>query len=184
MDVVNTETLGETARAKPKGANMELKLVPVKPENKDTLTNLYQFYEYDFSKYTNREVNRNGKYEINLDFYWEGDERWNPFFIEVEGSIVGFLVVLFENMDVDPDPTHIIYDFMILQKYRRAGIGRKAAIIAFNMYKANWLVSQMEENITAISFWRSVINEFKEGNYTERYREERKKYIQEFTTKI
>lgn len=48
---------------------MELKLVPVKPENKDTLTNLYQFYEYDFSKYTNRDVNRNGKYEINLDFF-------------------------------------------------------------------------------------------------------------------
>ncbi len=93
---------------------------------------------------------------------------------------LGFLVVLFENMDIDPDPTHVIYDFMILQKYRRAGVGRKAAIMAFNMYKA----SQMEENITAISFWRSVINEFKEGNYTERYREERKKYIQEFTTKI
>ncbi|MDN4086238.1 GNAT family N-acetyltransferase [Paenibacillus polymyxa] len=163
---------------------MELKLVPVSPEDKSTLINLYELYEYDFSKYTGRDVDRNGKFEVNIDYYWEGDERWNPFFIEVADTIVGFIVVLFENMDTDPDPTHVIYDFMILQKYRRSGMGRKAAIMAFNMYKANWLVSQMAENITAITFWRSVINEFKKGNYTERYREERKKYIQEFTTKI
>lgn len=57
---------------------------------------------------------------------WEGDKRWNPDFIELSGIIVGFLVVLFENLDTDPYPTHVIYDFMILQKYRRTGIGQCA----------------------------------------------------------
>ncbi len=60
---------------------MEIKLVSVGLEQKDTLINLYQLYEYDFSKYTNRDVHMNGRYEINLDFYWEGDGRWNPFFL-------------------------------------------------------------------------------------------------------
>lgn len=163
---------------------MEPLLVPVRPEDKETLINLYQFYEYDFSNYTNREINKNGKFDMNLDFLWEGDRRWNPFFIQAEGAIAGFVVVLFENMDIDPDPTHVIYDFMILQKYRRSGVGRKAAIQAFNRYKANWLVTQMDNNLPAISFWRSVIDAFTEGNFTEKYNGERKKYVQQFSTKI
>ncbi|AIQ14310.1 GNAT family N-acetyltransferase [Paenibacillus durus] len=162
---------------------MEIKLVPVRPEDKGTLINLYQLYEHDFSRFTNRDIDKNGRYEVNIDFYWEGDERWNPFYIEVSGTIAGFLVVLFENMDIDPDPTHVIYDFMILQKYRRTGIGRAAAIKAFKMYNADWAVTQMENNTPAISFWRNVIKSFKEDNFTERYRPERKKYIQELSTK-
>lgn len=164
-------------------AIMELRLVPVNPEYKSILINLYELYEYDFSKYTGRDVDGNGRFEVNIDYYWEGDERWNPFFIEVAGKIVGFLVVLFENMDTDPDPTHVIYDFMILQKYRRSGIGRKAAIEAFKMYKANWKVGQMENNHPARSFWMSVIEDFKGTNYIERYVPDRKKYIQEFSTR-
>lgn len=57
---------------------------------------------------------------------WEGDKRWNPDFIELSGIIIGFLVVLFEDLDTDPEPTHLIYDFMILQKDRRNGIGQCA----------------------------------------------------------
>ncbi len=162
---------------------MELKLVRVNSEDKSILINLYELYEYDFSKYTGRDIDRNGKFEVNIDYYWEGDERWNPFFIEVAGIIVGFIVVLFENMDTDPDPTHVIYDFMVLQKYRRSGIGRKAALEAFKMYKANWKISQMESNLPARTFWRSVIEGFKGTNYTEHYVQDRKKYIQEFSTR-
>lgn len=43
------------------------------------------------------------------------------------------MVVLFDNYDVDPDPTHVIYDFLILKKYRRTGLGREAALQAFNL---------------------------------------------------
>jgi len=162
---------------------MEITLVPVEVENKETLINLYQLYDYDFSKYTNQDVGINGKYEVDIDFYWEGDGRWNPFLIKVSDAIAGFVIVLLENMDIDSDPIHVIYDFMILQKYRRTGIGRAAAIEAFKMYEANWAVSQMENNTPALSFWRSVIKEFKESHFTEIYRPERKKYIQEFSTR-
>lgn len=164
---------------------MTIKLVPVSPDKKDMLINLYQLYEYDFSKYTHQDIDtNNGRYDVNIDFYWEGDGRWNPFFIEVDGFIAGFLVILFENMDIDPDPTHVIYDFMILQKYRRKGIGRTGAIKAFNMYKAPWAVSQMDTNLPAIAFWRSVIQELKGDNFSESYNADRKKYIQKFSTRI
>ncbi|WP_456290025.1 GNAT family N-acetyltransferase [Paenibacillus sp. AK002] len=184
---MNTGTLDETARSKTKriirGDLMGIKLNPVTYKEKNTLSNLYQFYEYDFSLYTNREINKNGRFEVNIDYFWEGDNRWNPYFIEMSGTIVGFLVVLFENLDIDPDPTHVIYDFMILQKYRRNGIGYSAARKAFELFNANWKIAQMENNTPAISFWRKVISEFTNNNYTERFWAERKKYIQEFSTK-
>lgn len=162
---------------------MEINFVSIKQEDKDTLFNLYQLYEYDFSKYTNQDVNKNGRYALEIDFLWEGDDRWRPYFIKVSEKIVGFLVILFEDMDIDPDPTHVIYDFLILQKYRRMGIGKAAAIKAFGMFNANWKVSQMENNDSAISFWRKVIKGYTGDNFFERYIPERKKYIQEFSTK-
>lgn len=61
---------------------MNIELIPVKVENKQTLINLYQLYEYDFSKYTHLDVNVDGRFEVNIDYYWEGDERWQPFFIK------------------------------------------------------------------------------------------------------
>jgi len=162
---------------------MDIKLVPVTIEEKNVLSNLYQFYQYDFSLYTNQEVNKEGRFEVNIDYFWEGDKRWNPFFITMAGTIVGFLVVLFENLDTDPEPTHVIYDFMILQKYRRNKIGCCAAKKAFELYNADWKVVQMENNTPAISFWRKVIRDMTNDNYKESYREDVKKYIQEFSTK-
>lgn len=135
-----------------KGDVMEIELIPVSVQEKETLSNMYQFYFYDFSQYTNQNLNDDGRYGVNIDFYWEGDPRWNPYFIVSSGAILGFLVVLFENLDTDPDPTHVIYDFMILKKYRRNGIGRTAAKQAFGLFNANWKVAQMESNTTAISF--------------------------------
>ncbi|WP_235857679.1 GNAT family N-acetyltransferase [Paenibacillus albiflavus] len=99
-------------------------------------------------------INKEGLFEVNIDYFWEGDKRWNPYLIKLSGTIVGFLVVLFENLDTDPDPTHVIYDFMILQKYRRNGIGCCAAKMAFELFNADWKVVQMEINTSAISFWR------------------------------
>ncbi|MGN7489979.1 hypothetical protein ACTHPF_02350 [Paenibacillus sp. SAF-054] len=96
---------------------MDLKLVPVTPTVKNKLSNLYQFYSYDFSPYTNEDVNTEGTFGINIDFFWEGDDRWKPYFIEQAGAVVGFLVVLLENLDIDPDPTHVLfYDSPKVQK--------------------------------------------------------------------
>ena len=104
-------------------------------------------------------------------------------FIEASGILVGFTVILHENMDTDPDPTHVIYDFMIIKKFRRRGIGHQAAIKALNMYKANWKIAQMQVNTPAISFWRKAVKQYTKDNYTEVVREDSKKYVQTFCTK-
>ncbi|WP_201000925.1 GNAT family N-acetyltransferase [Paenibacillus glycanilyticus] len=160
-----------------------VQLIPVKEDNKEVLRHLYQLYHYDFSAYTEEDVNSSGLYEFNIEHYWR-DSRWNPYLIYDENRIVGFLVVLFENYDVDPDPTHVIYDFMILRKYRRKGYGREAAVTAFNLHRANWKVVQMSSNEPAIQFWRDVVREYTSDRYTEVFRQDLDKWIQSFSTKV
>jgi predicted acetyltransferase len=155
---------------------MEINLVPVKPEEKSALANLYQLYYYDFSEFTNQDINIDGRYDVNIDFFWEGDHRWKPYLIEVSGRLVGFIIVLLENLDLDPDP-------MIIKKFRRNGIGYAAAIKAFELYKGNWKIAQMETNTPALSFWRKVIKDFTKNNFTESFKDDVKKYVQAFSTK-
>ncbi|MDR9856491.1 GNAT family N-acetyltransferase [Paenibacillus sp. VCA1] len=166
-----------------KEKSMEVELRPVAYAEKPLLSNLYQFYHYDFSPYTEEDLNEDGRFEANIDYFWQGDPRWNPYFIMLSGKIAGFLVVLFENLDTDPDPTHVIYDLMVLPKFRRTGVGSAAAQKAFALFKANWAVAQMENNTAAISFWRKAIGEFTNHSYRETYRKDIKKYIQRFSTK-
>ncbi len=146
---------------------MEIRLRPVELSHKEILFNLYQFYLYDFSRISEEDLGFDGRFEIKLDHYWE-DSRWNPFFIYYEGRIIGFLIILFENYDTDPDPTHVIYDFLILSKYRRKGFGKLAAFQAFNLYQAKW---------------KDVVNQYTVGQYTEVFREDLNKYVQSFTNK-
>jgi predicted acetyltransferase len=159
-----------------------VQLTPISEDRKEVLHHFYQFYHYDFSQFTDEDINSFGSYEISLEHYWQ-DPRWNPFFIYYADKIVGFLVVLFENYDVDPNPTHVIYDFMVLRKFRRNGIGREAAVRAFDLYKANWKVAQLSSNEPAILFWRDVIRGYTDDNYTELFRQDLNKYIQTFSTK-
>jgi predicted acetyltransferase len=161
---------------------MELELVPVLEEDKNVLYYLYQFYEYDFTQYTEKDLNNFGRFDVSLEHYWQ-DPRWNPFIICYLGQIVGFVVVLFEDYDVDPDPTHVIYDFFIIRKYRRKGLGKLAAIKAFDLYKANWKTAQMSNNEPAIFFWRKVVSQYTSGSFNELHRQDIGKYVQSFSTK-
>ncbi|MNI53146.1 Acetyltransferase (GNAT) family protein [compost metagenome] len=115
-----------------------------------------------------------------MDHYWE-DPRWNPYLICHKERIIGFLVILLENYDTDPDPTHVIYDFLILNKYRRKGLGRLAAVKALNLYQANWKIVQMKVNQPAIHFWRDVLSQYTAGKYSEVFREDLNKYVQSFS---
>lgn len=161
---------------------MPIDLVPIGKEEKQVLYNLYQYYEHEFSPYTNMDIGLDGRFSINLEHYWE-DPRWNPFLICYDKKIAGFLIILFDNNDTDPDPIHVIYDFLILRKYRRKGIGKSAAVQAFNLYKAVWKVVQISENRPAQHFWRDVVNDYTAGQYTEIFREDINKYVQTFNNR-
>ena len=162
---------------------MQIKLERIGPERKELLYALYQFYEYEFSLYTDTDLEEKGRFAVDLEHFWT-DLRWNPYLIRYGDKIAGFLIVLFENYDTDPDPTHVIYDFLILPKYRRKGVGRAAAGQAFEKYRANWKVVQMSANLPALEFWRKTVQAYTAGQYAEVYRQDLDKYVQTFTNRM
>jgi predicted acetyltransferase len=118
--------------------------------DKDVLRRLLEFYRYDFSVLDGRDVDEHGIYGYRyLDHYWT-DERRHPFLFRVDGSWAGFALV-------HEGPPHEIREFFVLRKYRRSGIGSRAARELFSLFPGEWSIHELHGNEEAMRFWRAAI---------------------------
>ncbi|MDP2671934.1 MAG: GNAT family N-acetyltransferase [Candidatus Daviesbacteria bacterium] len=144
---------------------MKIELVSVTEKEKHILANLLELYEYDFSEFSNSDLDENGRYGYKyLDSYWQEENR-HPFFIKVDDKLAGFVLV--NKHTYLSDDANAIAEFFILKKYRRGGIGSTAAKQIFDMFPGKWEVTQTNQNKDAQEFWKKVINEYTNGNYKE-----------------
>jgi predicted acetyltransferase len=148
-------------------------------EEKNILKNLMQFYDYDFSEFTDEDVLDKGHYDEYpyMDQYWEQTNRV-PYLIRVEGNLAGFVLV--RTIDEAHYSYYSIAEFFVMKKYRRSGVGKQAAEAIFGKHRGQWEVYQIERNKPAQIFWVKVISEYTNGNYSERY--EQGKRIQSFNS--
>jgi predicted acetyltransferase len=156
---------------------MNLQLIKASLEYKQVISNLMQFYMYDFSEYTNHDVGPNGLFGAyhHLEDYWEEENRF-PYIIRQDDIHVGFVFV--RAIEEQEKSYFSIAEFFILRKYRRKGLGRLAAEQVFNMHIGDWEVYQLEANKPANTFWRKVILNYTKGQFKERI--ENKRTIQSF----
>lgn len=54
---------------------------------------------------------------------------------------------------------------MVLPKYRRNKVGKKAAFKVFNIYRGNWEVEPVSNSKRAYMFWENAIKEYTNNNY-------------------
>lgn len=144
---------------------MEIKIVPVEVSEKEILRNLLEKYDYEFSQYDNRDVNKLGLYGYDyLDNYWTEKNRW-AFFVMVDHQLAGFAMVndYPEVPDVKVDYT--LSEFFIMYKYRRCGVGKYAAKKVFDMFHGKWQLERHPKNEGSVYFWDKVINEYTKGNF-------------------
>lgn len=137
-------------------------------EQKDVIKNLMQFYIYDFSEYISCDVEEDGLYMAyaDLEAYWKEENHRFPYIIKQGERYAGFVLVrLIKSASRD---YFSIAEFFILKKYRREGIGRAIATQVFNLHKGQWEVYQKESNKPARIFWNKVIDEYTNGQFTER----------------
>jgi len=125
--------------------------------DKNKLKNLQQLYLHDLSEYTvNLDVNSNGIFENNdLDFYYSKEELI-PLVVEYKAEVIGFIFLNkppFAPMDCD----YCINEFFILRKYRGQGLALEAIKELFSSYSGKYMMLELVENKTAISFWRKVL---------------------------
>ncbi len=144
---------------------MEIKLEEVRVDEKEILKNLMEKYEYEFSQWNQRDVNKLGLYGYDyLDCYWTEEKRF-PYFIKVDDQLAGFVMVN-DYPEVSDKPTDfVISEFFVMYKYRRYGVGSKAAVLAFDNHHGKWQLARHPKNIASVYFWDKVVSNYTNGNY-------------------
>lgn len=142
---------------------VELKQVTI--DEKEILRNLLEKYNYEFSQWDKRDVNKLGLYGYQyLDYYWTEDKRW-AYFILVDDKLAGFAMVN-DLPEVDDRETDFqMSEFFVMHKYRRSGIGRQAFFKVLDMHKGKWQLKRHPANTASVHFWDKVINEYTKGHF-------------------
>jgi predicted acetyltransferase len=158
---------------------MEVVVSKASQNDRKLLENLLQLYIYDFTEFTGGPLPLNGLYNIMPDFesYWIQQGN-HPFIIKVNGEMAGFILT----KEIDEDRKYnCLAHFFVLRKFRRMGIGRRAAEQIFRDSKGEWELNQLLKNVPAQKFWDKVIEEVSEGEV--KVRIENGKRYQTFTCK-
>jgi predicted acetyltransferase len=133
------------------------------------IANLLELYIHDLSDiFPNIELGPDGRFGYRrLPLYWSQPERRFPFVVRCDGRVAGFVLAQ-RGSPVNADPEALdVEEFFVLRRYRRAGVGRRAAILLWKRLPGSWTVRVAENNRRALGFWREVIGEFTNGSATE-----------------
>lgn len=137
---------------------MNLSLIPIPPENKEVLADLLIEYQKEL---LGKDAPRKYKY---LDTYWGSEDRL-PFFIVLDGKRIGFVLVNKHTLIMKN--ARSIAEFYVIKEFRKRGVGKETAIKIFDMYPGNWELREMEHNLYAQNYWRKIVNDYTNGNYSE-----------------
>lgn len=117
---------------------MNYQIIKATKADLEILTNLFQFYIYDFSEFMDVDVEENGRYsEYPLNDYWT-EKNFFAYLIKSNEKYIGFVLVKF--IKTDNISYNSIVEFFIMKKYRRAGIGKLVANEIFCLHRGNWEV--------------------------------------------
>jgi predicted acetyltransferase len=142
---------------------MDIQLVKVNNNEKEILRNLLGLYCYEWSQYTNFDVNQFGSYEFAASDCWTKENHY-AFFIKVDGKLAGFVLVD-KDFDVRKDYDFAMSEFFVMHKYRTTGVGRYAAKAIFDMFHGKWELRRHPKNIGSVCFWDKVIDEYTNGKF-------------------
>lgn len=149
-----------------------LTLAPARPDQRDLVWRLLQLYLYDHSAFASA-TDRHGVIGADGRFayprfadYWTGDPRRAVVLFQVAGDPAGF--ALMNDWAPSGDPVDwAMAEFFVLAKYRRAGIGSRAARRLFADLPGLWELGVTDYNKPALAFWRRALATARVGGLEE-----------------
>ncbi len=153
---------------------MTIELAPADESQKLLLTQLLELHLHDLSEITGDEVGPDGRFGYKyIDLYWYEAGR-RPIVISYEKRVCGFVLVRLavDSLTHPGRKAHHIAEFFVLRKYRRMGIGTRAALKVFALFPGFWEVSQAAGHSLAVDFWRRTIGELTDGDFRETFMDE------------
>ncbi|MDE5911583.1 MAG: GNAT family N-acetyltransferase [Clostridia bacterium] len=138
---------------------MKVEIILAKIEDKPTLANLLEKYNYEFSQYDCRPFNNNGLYGYEyLDRYWIEDVRF-PYLIKVDDKLAGFALI--NNIAECAEKCNwSVAEFFVGYPYRNKGVGTRAMMKIFDKHKGLWHIKYHCRNIVSVGFWNKIARLF------------------------
>jgi predicted acetyltransferase len=161
---------------------LNIDIIRVERIEEGTFRNLFQFYQYELSRYTGWQVNTAGQFQEDaLDGCWTNPQRY-PLLIKFDNHLAGLALVDRRDKGRYADQPYVaeMSAFFILAAYQTRGIGTAAATTILNMFPGNWEIYQMQKHDLAKRFWRKVIKKYTKQQYREIISEEYHGVIQFF----
>jgi predicted acetyltransferase len=132
------------------------------------LANLLELYVHDLSEVFPIELKADGRFGYDkLPLYWSQPEQRFPFLIRYGTRVVGFVLVTRGSPASDDPEVFDVAEFFVIRRYRRSGVGRRAAFLVWDRLPGRWTVRVSEGNTKALRFWEGIIAEYTHGGATE-----------------
>jgi predicted acetyltransferase len=146
---------------------------PAMPRDSTVVSNLLELYSHDLSAAFSLELGADGRFGYErLSLYWSEPDRRFPFLVRRGQLLAGFAFVTRGSPLSDDPNVFDVAEFFVVRRYRRCGVGRRAAILLWNRFAARWIVRVFEENHQGCQFWASVVTEYTNGVFLETRRSE------------
>ena len=150
----------ESERENPKASLMKIEVVPATKEQEPVLANLLELYTYDFSELVDLKIGVDGRFGYErLPLYWREPGRF-PFLIRANGDLAGFVLVQQGSQVSTAAEIWDVAEFFVLRRYRRHGVGVRAAHDVWRMFAGRWEVRVTDNNLVGRSFWQRAVTEF------------------------
>jgi predicted acetyltransferase len=144
---------------------MNVTLAPTTPADHVVLDNLWQLYVHDFSEQMDLPLRDDGRFEGRAFDAWWVDPWRHAFLLRVDGGLAGFALIEERSRLTGASGVHDMVEFFVARGHRRRGVGRRAAIAAFERFRGPWEVRQQPTSVAATAFWRRVIGAYTGGDF-------------------
>lgn len=133
--------------------NTEIKRVSL--EEKDTLANLLEKYNYEFSQYDKRQFDSNGLFGYKyLNNYFTEEGRY-AYFIYAENTLAGFALIN-KYKECDRPIDWSIAEFFVSYNFRRQGVATEAVRQIFDIHKGRWHIKYHKKNTASVVLWNKI----------------------------
>ena len=146
---------------------MDVEITSAQAGDEKRLEALFGLYAYDFSEILCLDVADDGHFALPPLGGYIGDARRHAFLFRVSGKLAGFALVEQRSRLTGDEGVNDVSEFFVMRRYRRHGVGRRAAAWLFDRFRGPWEVREKAENVAAIAFWRRAIGAYTAGRFDE-----------------
>lgn len=156
---------------------MDFELIPATEAEAHVFVNLWPLYQYDLSEVGGMPVNADGLFEdegirehdymSDLRVWFRRPGHLFPFLIRVDGRAAGFAMIGGAPSNAPKDRDFLVQEMFLMRPFRGLGVAEGAMRQVFARLPGLWEIWVIPENSRALAFWRKVVGELTDGQYTE-----------------